>query len=617
MKLSNKKTVVSLVLTVFLFAIVLLSVKRSVAYADYTHVADTFTKLSAPQSNWTGSAISSTGQYQSATSNGGGSGGYFYQSSDYGSTWTPSILGLANWWKSGMSGTGQYQLVGQSPGYVYLSSDYGTTWSTTTLSSAPSWQFVDMSKDGQYQITCATNGDADGGVYTSKDYGVTWTRVSNIAYPRQWHACAISDNGQYQLASRRGGDGFTDPHIYISSDYGDTFSSPPATASYDALGAGYHDGAISGNGQYFLLTSLSNFAIRSSDYGVTWEEVPYLESGISNHGIQISADGKIQVSVSEGTPGMMNVSYDYGKTWASSTNSQSYNWWKGSMTRDGSRYLGITVNGYAYESISDTSSAPLNAQINPEQNVDTTPPTIKGGSPTGVLPTNTNSITMSVTTDENSTCKYSTTPNTAFGSSTNTFSTTGNLNHTTVVHNLSANTTYTYYVRCSDSSSNSDQTDYNVSFSVAPPTNTNQNQNTSTTTVTDTTPPSIYAIGVSSITTTSAIVYWNTNEGADGQINFGTDVSYGRSTSINGALVTSHTQSLTNLLPNTLYHFIILSRDASGNLGHSSDTIFTTLASPTEIQNNQLIPTSTPKQNTKTILVNPTYHPTQDQTNVV
>ncbi len=97
---------------------------------------------------------------------------------------------------------------------------------------------------------------------------------------------------------------------------------------------------------------------------------------------------------------------------------------------------------------------------------DTTAPVRSGGSPSGTLAYGTTSTTLALTTDENATCKYSTSSGTAYGSMTS-FTTTGTTSHSSSISGLSNGTSYTYYVKCQDSSSNTNASDYTISFSVA------------------------------------------------------------------------------------------------------------------------------------------------------
>ncbi|MGB4833569.1 MAG: hypothetical protein WBP40_00900 [Candidatus Moraniibacteriota bacterium] len=98
---------------------------------------------------------------------------------------------------------------------------------------------------------------------------------------------------------------------------------------------------------------------------------------------------------------------------------------------------------------------------------DTTAPTRSAGGPTGTLSYGTTSTTLTVTTNENATCKYGTTAGVAYASQPTTFTTTGGTTHTRSLTGLTNGSSYTYYVRCSDGSSNANTSDYSIAFSVA------------------------------------------------------------------------------------------------------------------------------------------------------
>ena len=95
------------------------------------------------------------------------------------------------------------------------------------------------------------------------------------------------------------------------------------------------------------------------------------------------------------------------------------------------------------------------------------PPVRSGGAPSGILPSNTTSVNLTLTTDENATCKYNTTAGTSYASMPNTFTTTGGTSQSSAVSGLVAGNSYTYYVRCQDTLGNTDTTDYPISFSIA------------------------------------------------------------------------------------------------------------------------------------------------------
>jgi hypothetical protein len=86
-------------------------------------------------------------------------------------------------------------------------------------------------------------------------------------------------------------------------------------------------------------------------------------------------------------------------------------------------------------------------------------------------------------------------------------------------------------------------------------------------------PLSISNVFVINILQNSAKIIWNTNLGADSQIEYGTTVSYGNTTTLDPALVTAHSVSLSGLTLSTEYHF----RVKSGSL-YSGDYTFKTQA---------------------------------------
>ena len=73
--------------------------------------------------------------------------------------------------------------------------------------------------------------------------------------------------------------------------------------------------------------------------------------------------------------------------------------------------------------------------------------------------------TLSLFTDDQATCRYSTTSGTDYNSMTNVFSNTNSTFHSQSLSNLSPRD-YTYYVRCVDSFGNANADDYLISFSI-------------------------------------------------------------------------------------------------------------------------------------------------------
>jgi Tol biopolymer transport system component len=90
-------------------------------------------------------------------------------------------------------------------------------------------------------------------------------------------------------------------------------------------------------------------------------------------------------------------------------------------------------------------------------------------SPGGTFPAGTTEMTLSLTTHEDATCRYSTTPGVAYQAMTATFTTTGGTEHATTVGGLRDGESYTFYVRCQDTAGNANPDDYPIDFAVASP----------------------------------------------------------------------------------------------------------------------------------------------------
>ncbi len=103
---------------------------------------------------------------------------------------------------------------------------------------------------------------------------------------------------------------------------------------------------------------------------------------------------------------------------------------------------------------------------------DITPPVRFNEAPSGTFPAGTTSVTISLNTDENATCKYSADASgVSYEQMANTFSNTNSTSHSSVVSVMSISPSYPtgfgYNVRCQDSAGNVNTDDYPILFSVA------------------------------------------------------------------------------------------------------------------------------------------------------
>jgi hypothetical protein len=92
--------------------------------------------------------------------------------------------------------------------------------------------------------------------------------------------------------------------------------------------------------------------------------------------------------------------------------------------------------------------------------------------------------------------------------------------------------------------------------------------------VLDTTAPSISAITTTIVTTSSVTVTWTTNEPSTSQVDYGPTTAYGTTTTLDTALVTSHSVTLNGLTANATYNLRVHSSDSLGTEGASANTTF-------------------------------------------
>ena len=191
---------------------------------------------------------------------------------------------------------------------------------------------------------------------------------------------------------------------------------------------------------------------------------------------------------------------------------------------------------------------------------DTTPPVISNVTSLS-LGTTEATITWDTNEAAVSTLQYGTT--TSYGSQA-TLSASALLAHEATLTGLTAGTIYHYCIHSTDISGNVANS-CNHSFTTA-----------ATQVITDTTPPNLTVVTVAPITTTGATVNFTTSEVANMQIEYGMTASYGTTTTLDTNLALTHTVALSNLTPNTVYHYRIKTSDELGNITIGSDETFTT-----------------------------------------
>ncbi len=192
-----------------------------------------------------------------------------------------------------------------------LSSAFGTGW--TAKATSRNWNAVAVSSDGRYQTGAVYNGY----IYISSDYGDTWS--SEMGGSSATYAdIAMSSNGKIQVAARRGS-----TTLLLSTDYGNTWASTGSSGDWN-------DVAMSSDGKYISAGDwTTNRVFVSTDYGSTWTSKVNIDA--DTRGLAISSDGKYQTVVGDWST--IYVSSDYGNTWTSKSSSKA--WRKVAMSSDG------------------------------------------------------------------------------------------------------------------------------------------------------------------------------------------------------------------------------------------------------------------------------------------
>jgi hypothetical protein len=145
---------------------------------------------------WRAIGMSSDGAKIVIGSIGSGLGGYIYNSTDYGQTWTPRPgIGTGVWEAFASSSDGTKIVTGNaSNGYIYTSITSGESWEIRASIGQGYWYGFASSSDG---VNLATGNLQNGYIYTSADSGVTWRASDTIApfAPSSLTASAITTSG--------------------------------------------------------------------------------------------------------------------------------------------------------------------------------------------------------------------------------------------------------------------------------------------------------------------------------------------------------------------------------------------------------------------------------------
>jgi hypothetical protein len=242
--------------------------------------------------------------------------------------------------------TGQYQIICQGgdinkkvQGYMFVSNNYGANFTGVRIPGY--WRTVGVSDNGQYMLAAGNDG-TNTFTYKSSDYGVTWELIPRTSFPAPPNystdkiytsTVAISSDGQYQVigtdTSRFTNNGFGGGYelyycIYVSNDYGVTWSLGDYQLYASSFFGVYSQVTISADGQLILATASGGITdvaygqiYRSSNYGVSFTGIASTFTNNNGTSVSISRDGSHAIASfgSSQAFGFIKYSQDSGTTW--------------------------------------------------------------------------------------------------------------------------------------------------------------------------------------------------------------------------------------------------------------------------------------------------------------
>lgn len=284
-------------------------------YIPTTHAESGFSWSTLPNSVLsTGMAMasSSDGQNLIVGTQGTGTDGSIYTSTDGGANWLErTSAGNARWVGVSSSTDGTHvaaisQVSSGIGGYISTSSDSGVTWTQDTSLGQRHWDTITSSSNGQDLVVGDWND-----MYRSTDGGLTWVHITSVGSQLFWLSIASSADGSVIVGGTYNG------HLFTSRDGGATWS------EYTGKTADWSSVATSSDGSKQFAVYTSNIGYVSTDYGVTWSHYSMDASTSANiRWIASSTDGSTLLAVGSSAAGFSAsayISHDYGKTWTKQT----------------------------------------------------------------------------------------------------------------------------------------------------------------------------------------------------------------------------------------------------------------------------------------------------------
>lgn len=161
-----------------------------------------------------------------------------------------------------------------------------------------------------------------------------FVKQSYTGATQNWNSLSVSADGKYIYRSAYNG------YLYISKDYGRTFTQKTSFGSFNSIGG---DNCCSADGKIVLIGKEGNYWYISKDYGETFSSIGIGAGTVCS----LTPDGKNIIIGSNGwnNTSYLNISRDYGNTWTQLTSLGNKNWYGASFSESG-MYIGICTLGY-------------------------------------------------------------------------------------------------------------------------------------------------------------------------------------------------------------------------------------------------------------------------------
>ncbi|WP_420264961.1 hypothetical protein [Candidatus Magnetominusculus dajiuhuensis] len=218
-------------------------------------------------------------------------------------------------------------------------------WTKQINASTRTWYSVVSSSDGSKLIAAGSNVyETNGHLYISADYGATWTQGQTTATYDYWVAMASSSDGAKIIGVTSNG------NIYISTDSATSFSRKYASMlqEWTAVATSSDGTKIAVANKYDGSASCEyGYVYTSADSGSTWTKRTGSSCQIWSS-ITSSSDGtKLAATV---LGGCIYTSTDSGATWTKQSGAGNRDWKSIASSSDGTQLVAVVYNGSIYRS---------------------------------------------------------------------------------------------------------------------------------------------------------------------------------------------------------------------------------------------------------------------------